>query len=58
MTTTKKRNKLFAVVAILDSLSNETMRAADDATLRKFEGRCHHWRQSAEAELALRARTK
>jgi hypothetical protein len=56
--TNRKRRELSRVVAILDTMSSETMRAADDATLRKFEGLCHHWKQLAEAELALRAQTK
>ena len=46
------------VVAVLDMLFGETMCAADDATLQKFESLCDHWREMAEAELALRARTK
>jgi hypothetical protein len=55
MTTSKQ---LSAVVAILETLSCATMCAADDATLRKFEGLCLHWQQLALAEVALRERTK
>jgi hypothetical protein len=51
-------HELSAVVAILDTLSGETVPAADDTTLQKFAALCHHWHQLAEAELALRARTK
>jgi hypothetical protein len=51
-------HELSAVVAILDTLSGETVLAADDTTLQKFAALCHHWHQLAEAELALRARTK
>jgi hypothetical protein len=57
MTTKRKGSDLSAVVAILDTMSSETMCAADDTTLRKFEALCHHWKQLAEAEMALRART-
>jgi hypothetical protein len=45
---------LVKVVAVLEMLSGETMRAGDDATLRKFASLCDHWRKMAEAELALR----
>jgi hypothetical protein len=55
---TTNRNEISAVVAILDTMSSETMRAADDATLQKFENLCDHWRKLADTELALRARTK
>jgi hypothetical protein len=34
-------HELSAVVAILDTMSSETMCAADDTTLRKFAARCH-----------------
>jgi hypothetical protein len=50
--------ELSAVVAILDTLSGETVLATDDTTLQKFSALCHHWNQLADAELALRARTK
>jgi hypothetical protein len=49
---------IVKIVAVLEMLSGETMRAADDATLQKFENLCDHWKKMADAELALRARTK
>jgi hypothetical protein len=58
MTDPTNRSEISAVVAILDTLSGQTVLAADDTTLQKFAALCHHWHQLAEAELALRARTK
>jgi hypothetical protein len=49
---------IVKIVTVLDTLSGETVCAADDATLQKFAALCHHWSQLASAELALRARTK
>jgi hypothetical protein len=49
---------IVKIVAVLEMLSGETMRAGDDATLQKFSALCHHWKQLTDAELALRARTK
>jgi hypothetical protein len=57
-TTTRNTHALRAIVTFLDTMSGETMRAADDATLQKFESLCPLWKQLADGELALRARTK
>jgi hypothetical protein len=45
---------IVKIVAVLEMLSGETMRAADDATLRKFESLCDHWRKMAAAEIKKR----
>jgi hypothetical protein len=58
MTTSRNGHELSVVVAILDTMSSETMCAADDTTLRNFAALWHRWKQLADVELALRARTK
>jgi hypothetical protein len=46
--------ELYAVVAILDTMSGGAMRAGDDATLSSFEALCRHWQKMAAAELKQR----
>jgi hypothetical protein len=45
---------IVKVVAVLEMLSGEVMRAGDDATLQKFESLCDHWQKMAAAELKKR----
>jgi hypothetical protein len=44
-------HELSAVVTVLDTLSGETVCAADDATLQKFAALCHHWSQLTSARV-------